>query len=391
MASPISVWYSDGPFGPRTDPRAAVRAAGLDGDAAIEVTLGLTVEPAPWLRDPSLTIRTVLAGYALGALVDEGRVTSLPMRMSAVPALARANPPDVAVIGGIRRGDSLAFHRGVAWADTLAALAPRIVVEVASGETDLGAPEIEGRVVALLDRPDGPGGRPSRPADEIDLAIGAHVAALLPEEPTLQFGPGGIGEGIARSIDRPVRIESGLITDAIAMLHERGLLIDRAVGTHTWGSEPIDRLATSGALSLVSCTVTHDIGRLARIPRFVACNTAVQVGLDGAVNVERVGGRTVAAVGGHADFCLGATLSDGGLSIVALRSQARNAASTIVPTVDPVSTPRSDVQFVVTEHGVADLRGADDAERARRIIDVAAPAHREALSAARPRSATRAS
>jgi acyl-CoA hydrolase len=115
------------------------------------------------------------------------------------------------------------------------------------------------------------------------------------------------------------------------------------------------------------------------IDRFVGCNTALQVGLDGSVNVERVGGRLVAGIGGHPDFCTAGTRSQGGMSVIALRSTTGRGASTIVRQVETVSTPRCDVDVVVTEHGVADLRGVDDSERARRISAIADPAHRLAL------------
>src|SRR5690606_5346190 len=106
--------------------------------------------------------------------------------------------------------------------------------------------------------------------------IGALVAGLLPDDPTLQFGPGGIGAGIARSLDRPVRIWSGLITDQMAELHERGLLVGPAVGAYAWGGDPVRALAAAGQLELCSSTITHDLGRLATTPRFVGCNTALQ-------------------------------------------------------------------------------------------------------------------
>lgn len=212
------------------------------------------------------------------------------------------------------------------------------------------------------------------------------MASLLPEDATLQFGPGGIGEGIARAIERPVRIWSGLVTDPMADLHRRGLLLALVVAAYAWGGEPIRALASAGMLRLCSSTVTHDLSTLSSIPRFVGCNTALQVGLDGAVNVERVGRRVIAAVGGHADFCVGASRSREGLSAIAVRSTTANRASTIVATVDVVSTARTDVQIVVTEHGIADLRGVDDVERARRLIAVAAPEHRPGLRAALDRS-----
>ena len=113
----------------------------------------------------------------------------------------------------------------------------------------------------------------------------------------------------------------------------------------------------------------------------MACNTALQVGLDGAVNVERVGGVQVAGIGGHADFCAGASRAPGGLSVIALRSTTRGGGVDGRPRVEVVTTPRCDIDVVVTEHGVADLRGVDDEERAQRLVEVAAPEHRAELRA----------
>jgi acyl-CoA hydrolase len=205
------------------------------------------------------------------------------------------------------------------------------------------------------------------------------VASLLPDEPTLQHGPGGIAEAVITAVDRPVRIWSGLVTDAVAALDERGLLLGSVTAAYVWGGKAVAELAAAGKLCLAPVEETHDPSRVSGIDRFVACNTALQVGLDGSVNVERVGGRWVAGIGGHADFCAAATRSIGGISIIALRSTTRGGASTIVRQVEVVSTPRCDVEVVVTEHGIADLRGVDDAERARRIAAIAAPRHRAVL------------
>jgi acyl-CoA hydrolase len=165
----------------------------------------------------------------------------------------------------------------------------------------------------------------------------------------------------------------------MAGLDERGLLVGPITAAYAWGGAAVARLAAAGRLRLAPVEETHDLTRVSAIDRFVGCNTALQVGLDGAVNVERVGGRYVAGIGGHADFCAAAVRSVGGVSIIALRSTARGGASTIVPRVDVVSTPRCDVEVVVTEHGVADLRGVDDTERARRLLAIAAPEHHDTL------------
>jgi acyl-CoA hydrolase len=371
--------YADGPASARLNPTDALRAAGLSVPA--DVLLGWTVEHHPWVDDPSFRGSTVLAGYGLERAVNEGRITPLPVRLSAVAPMLRAEPPDLGVIAVVRRGSGYAFGSAVGWGDVLARVAERIVLEVDEEGADLGGPDVDGNIVATRDRPtvDRHSAARSRPADEVDLRIGALVASVVPDDATLQFGPGGIGEGIARALDRPVRIWSGLCTDAMADLDERGLLSAPAVAAYTWGGEPIRRLAERGMLELTSTTVTHDLTRLSSIPHFVGCNTALQVGLDGSVNVERIGSRVIAAVGGHSDFCAGASRSEGGLSIIAVRSTSARGSSTIVTCVDVVSTQRSDVDVVVTEHGIADLRGASDEQRAERLITIAAPEHRDEL------------
>lgn len=381
-----TVWYADGPGSPRTGPADALGAIGLAPDSPYAVTLGWTVQRQSWIDDPDFRARTVLAGYGLARAVNEGRVIAMSARLSAVPSLIQADPPDVAVVSGLRRGPALAFGSSVGWADVLARTARSVIVEVDDEQDDLGAPEIQGNVVTTVPRPAAPDSPPavSRSADEIDLRIGALVASLLPDEPTLQFGPGGIGEGIARALRRPVRIWSGLVTDSMADLHGRDLLLAPVVAAYAWGGDPIRSLAAEGMLRLCSSSTTHDLTALSSTPRFVGCNTALQIGLDGAVNVERIGDRTIAAVGGHADFCVGASRSVGGLSVIAVRATTASGSSTIVPSVDVVSTARADVQVVVTEHGIADLRGIDDEQRAHRLIAVAAPEHRARLQVMRP-------
>ncbi len=370
------VAYADGLDAARSAPAEIAAAAGVaDGD--VEVLLGWTPEARPWLASPSLRGRTVMAGYALADAVADGRLRYVPSRLSAMPRLLRAGlRPDLAVVTGVRRGDDLVFGASVGWGPAVAASAERIVIEIDDDGMDLGGPPIVGNVVATIARPGAAAPPTPRPPTDVDRRIAAHVVGILPDEPTLQFGPGGVAEAILAALDRPVRIWSGLVTDALASVHERGLLLDAATAAYVWGGAPMMALSAAGHLTMRGVDETHDLTRISAIERFVGCNTALQVGLDGAVNVERVGGRLVAGIGGHADFCVGASASVGGLSIIALASTTRRGASTIVPSVESVSTPRSDIGVVVTEHGVADLRGVDDGERARRLAAVAAPEHR---------------
>ena len=361
--------YADGPSGPRCSPTSVLAACATD--EPVEVVLGWTPERLDWIDDPDFRATTVLAGYGLGRAVADGRVTALPVRLGSVASMWEQDPPGIAVVPGVRRGERLAFHRSIGWADVLTRVADRVVVEVAEHGVDLGAPLIEGNVVATIRRDAGCPPVSLRAPDEIDQRIAAHVVELLPDESTVQFGLGSVPDAIAAAIDRPVQVWTGLLTDAMAGLHARRMLDAPAVAAYTWGGPPIERLATDGMLDLRSTTETHDIGRLARIPRLVAINAALQVGIDGSVNVERVRGRTIAGVGGHGDFSAGASRSVGGVSVVALRSTDPTGAPTIVDEVEVVSTQRSDIDIVVTEHGVADLRGVSDAERARRLRAIA--------------------
>jgi acyl-CoA hydrolase len=125
---------------------------------------------------------------------------------------------------------------------------------------------------------------------------------------------------------------------------------------------------------------THGQGVLARINRLVAINSALQVGLDGSVNSETLKGVTIGAIGGQLDFVRGANASRGGRAIIALPATASDGTSRIVVNVETVTTPRADVDAIVTEWGVAELRGCGLAERARRMIAIAAPEHRDVLS-----------
>jgi len=112
---------------------------------------------------------------------------------------------------------------------------------------------------------------------------------------------------------------------------------------------------------------------------FVCVNSALEVDLLGQVNSETAGGRYVGALGGAVDFLRGAVRSAGGHSIVALPSMTPKGRPRIVPRVDHVSALGSDVDVIATEYGVAEIRGMSSAQRAARIIEIAAPEQRESL------------
>jgi acyl CoA:acetate/3-ketoacid CoA transferase beta subunit len=376
--TPPLVVYADGPGSSACPPEVVAAAAGLP-PGPVDVLLGWTVDAPAWLDHRSAaTTATMLGGYGLTPHLAAGHLRYLPTRLSAMGRLL-AGPfrPAVAVVAGVRRGDGFAFRTSPGWGVAAAEQAAAVVVAVAD-EPDLGGPAIPGRIVATVAGGE-PIAAPATPAPgPVEAAIAGHVAALVPDGATVEYGAGALPDAVVRALDRPVSIRTGLATDAVVALAERRLLRGPVVAAYLWGGRALHDMAAAGDLLRVPVSETHDPVVLTGVPRFVAVNTALQVGLDGTVNVERVGGRIVAGIGGHADFCLGASRSDGGVSVVVLAA-ARRGRSSIVAQVDVASTPRCDVGVVVTEHGIADLRGLDDAARAVRLVAIAAPEHRAEL------------
>ena len=227
-------------------------------------------------------------------------------------------------------------------------------------------------------------------AGAAELAIARSVAALVEDGATLQFGLGALPETILAQLAdrRDLGVHSGAIGDQVAALTQAGVItnarksIDRGVSVAgiMFGSKRLHDFAhRNSQLQFHSCAYTHGAGMLAQIERFTALNTAVEVDLSGQINAEVAAGVYVGAVGGAVDFLRAAHYSRGGLPIVALASTAGRHSRIVARLGGPVSTPRSDAGIIVTEYGVADLRGQGLAERARRMIAIAHPEQRELL------------
>lgn len=235
------------------------------------------------------------------------------------------------------------------------------------------------------------------PAEE---SIATHVAALIPDGATVETGIGAVPDAILAALSghRELGIHSGMIGDRFADLIEAGVVTNARkpfdAGVSTAGSLfGTARLAAfadrNPAIRLVPTSVSHGVELMSRIPDFRAVNSAIEVDLSGQVNGEVAGGVSgdiyVGAVGGQVDFVRAANAAPGGRSIIALPASAKGGAiSRIVASLDgrPVTSLRSDADVVVTEWGVAELRGLGLAERARRMIAIADPAFREELERA---------
>jgi len=197
-------------------------------------------------------------------------------------------------------------------------------------------------------------------AGELETAIGRHAAPWIAEGATLETGIGMLPNAVLSALAgrRDLRIHTGAICEGAADLDPR-----LCVGGALMGSQRLfDWARENPAVRLRSSDHTHGAGALARLERFVAVNSAVQVDFTGQVNGEVAGRSYVGAVGGALDFIRAANQSPGGVSIVVL------PAKRIVERLSgPVSVPRSEAGVFVTELGAADLRGCGLTERRRRM------------------------
>lgn len=219
--------------------------------------------------------------------------------------------------------------------------------------------------------------------------IARHVARLTGDGATLQFGLGNVQFAMMRALGarKRLNIHSGMISDGVLGLIDAGAIENRPGAITAGVALGSERLYTAAATDMrfhfAAVSFTHAQETLSHLPDLVAINSVIEIDLFGQANAEFLNGRQISGAGGLVDFLRGAARY--GKPVVALASSARDGAvSRIVPALAApcVSVARADMGFVVTEYGVADLRGLSIAERARALVAIAHPAHRSALGAA---------
>ncbi|MCY1398744.1 Butanoate coenzyme A-transferase [compost metagenome] len=254
------------------------------------------------------------------------------------------------------------------------------------GERTLGADDFD----ALLETDRPPLESPVSQLRPLDRQIGAHIAGLVEDGSTVQIGIGAIPDAALAALGshRDLGVHSGVISDGVMELMRSGVVnnsrksIDRglSVGGVLIGSRALnDFVHQNPAILMRSSEYTHAADVLSGIERFVSINSAIEVDLTGQVNSEVVGGTYVGAVGGALDFTKGAQRSHGGVPIIALPSTAGSNSRIVARMSGPVTIPRSEAGVIVTEFGVADLRGLTLRERARKMLEIAHPDHRARL------------
>jgi len=226
-----------------------------------------------------------------------------------------------------------------------------------------------------------------------DRKIGQYVASLVEDGATLQLGIGGIPNATLAELihHKGLGIHTEMFSDGVIDLVERGVITGehkavlphRIVSAFVMGSQRVyDFIDDNPGVAMKQASYTNDTSIIRRNPKVTAINSAIEVDLTGQVCADTIGTYQYSGVGGQMDFVRGASLSEGGKPIIALPSTTSKGLSKIVSFLKEgagVTTTRAHVHYIVTEYGIADLYGQNLRQRARALINIAHPDHREDL------------
>lgn len=226
--------------------------------------------------------------------------------------------------------------------------------------------------------------------------IGYHVASMIENGSTLQLGIGAIPDQVLKNLTthQHLGLHTEMFSDGIIPLIDRGVIdnsckklnIGRSVTSFMAGTRKLyDFVNDNPAIRVMDISYVNDTSIIRQNPKVTAINSAIEIDLTGQVCSDSIGTYEYSGIGGQMDFIRGASLSEGGLPIIALPSQTNKGVSRIVPFLKEgagVVTTRGHVHWVVTEYGIANLFGKNLKQRALALIELAHPDHREQLERA---------
>lgn len=231
------------------------------------------------------------------------------------------------------------------------------------------------------------------PISEVEQQIGKHVAALIEDGATLQMGIGNIPNAVLNNLNNHQRlgIHTEMFSDGILPLIEKGIITgeDKEIKTgkivtcFAVGSQKLyDFVDDNPIVHFKEAGYTNDTAIIRQNPKVTAINSAIEIDLTGQICADTIGNRQYSGVGGQMDFIRGASLSKGGKPIFAMPSVTSKGISKITPYLKQgagVTTTRAHVHYVATEYGVVNLFGKNLKERAKALISIAHPMHKENL------------
>ncbi len=232
--------------------------------------------------------------------------------------------------------------------------------------------------------------------DARSARIGQHVASLIENGSTLQMGIGAIPDAVLQNLysHKSLGIHTEMFSDGLVPLVEKGIITNeykkvrpgKIVTTFVLGTRKVyDFVNDNPSVTFMDVAFVNDTSVIRRNPKVVAINSAIEIDITGQVCADSIGTYQYSGIGGQIDYMRGASLSEGGKPIIAMPSVTAKGVSRIVPLLNPgagVVTTRGHVHYVVTEHGTVNLYGKNMEQRAKLLISIADPQHRETLEKA---------
>lgn len=349
---------------------------------------------------PGVTPVSWFSGSGLRDAVNQGRADLMPCYYRDMPEFFRDHVEIDAFLAAVSPMDDHGyFSLGVVGSNSEIMLqkAKHIFLEVNPEMPRVpSAPMVHiSQVTALCEHKAPLPVRPPVDADPVCRTIGELIAAEVPDGATLQLGVGAVPEAVGPALrgKQDLGIHTELFTDSMVELIQCGAVTNakkplhrgKSVATLTYGSQRVYKYINNNpAFLMLPVDEVNDPAVIARHPNFISVNAALEVDLFGQVCAESMGTQHISGTGGQADYVRGATHSKGGKSFIAFPSTAKDGtASRITATLTPgaiVTTSKNDVDRIVTEYGIAELRGKTLSQRAKALISIAHPDHRDRLT-----------
>lgn len=374
-------------------------------DVTVYVAFAVAKGPAPYCRPElkdSFRVESFFVSNSVRKWIADGYGSLVPRFLGEVPALFRDGtcPVDVALINCSLPDENgyVSFGVSADLATSAVECAHTVIAQINPHMPfSYGDPVIHISKLAAAVEVDDPlveVPTPEPTADEI--AIGNYIAERIPDGATLQIGVGGIPNAVLRALNghKHLGLHTEAMTDGVLPLIDAGIIDNsqktvlpgKSVASLALGSKALYKAMDHNAdMVFKDVAWTNDPFRIGQNPRVASINSCLEIDLTGQVCADSIGTMIYSGIGGQHDFVYGSSRSEGGQSFLAMLSTSRRGDNKIKPVLTPgagVVTTRFQTNYIVTEHGIADLRGRTLAERAKLLIGLAAPQFREELDRA---------
>jgi len=365
-------------------------------------TLGNINFNDPRYKD-SFFINSLFVSENSRSIVNSDHGDYVPVFLSQIPQLFKENilPLDVAIVqvsapdahGYCSLGTSVDIARAAV------DMAPHVIAQVNSkmprthGDGFIHVNKIDSIVWHDAELPEVDY---SSKSSDVVIQIGRNVASLIEDSATLQLGIGAIPDQVLKNLTghKGLGLHTEMLSDGVISLIQKGVIdnsrkklnIGRSVTGFMAGTKKLyDFVHDNPAIRVMDISYVNDTSVIRQNPKVAAINSAIEIDLTGQVCADSFGTYQYSGIGGQMDFIRGASLSEGGKPIIALPSVTSKGFSRIVPFLKDgagVVTTRGHVHWVVTEYGIVNLFGKNLKQRARELIRIAHPGHRESLEKA---------